>query len=82
MRIEDNALAQPDAIRGQRYRVQIAKLSDAAGARLAEVMVQGGLSKLVNARNPLDLTPMANEDAYEGGRADRWKEHGPMQPFK
>jgi acyl-CoA synthetase (NDP forming) len=55
-----------DAVRGQRYRVQMAELSDASGAKLAEVMTRGGLSRLVNARNPLDLTPMATEDAYEG----------------
>jgi len=55
-----------DAIRGQRYRVQMAELSEASRAALGEVMARGGLSRLVNARNPLDLTPMAGEDAYEG----------------
>jgi acyl-CoA synthetase (NDP forming) len=55
-----------DAIRGQRYRVQIAELSADADAKLAAVMEAGGLSRLVNARNPLDLTPMAGEEAYEG----------------
>jgi acyl-CoA synthetase (NDP forming) len=54
-----------DAIRGQRYRVDIAPLPAAAGARLADVMTERGLARLVNARNPLDLTPMATEDAYD-----------------
>ena len=55
-----------DTIKGQRYRVKIADLSEASSTKLAEVMTTGGLSRLVNARNPLDLTPMATEDAYEG----------------
>jgi acyl-CoA synthetase (NDP forming) len=54
-----------DAIRGQRYRVEMAELSAATTARLAGVMEQGGLARLVNARNPLDLTPMASEETYE-----------------
>lgn len=55
-----------DAIQGQRYRVDMAELSPASTQRLGEVLAEARLGSLVNARNPLDLTPMAGEDAYEG----------------
>lgn len=54
-----------DAIQGQRYRVEMARLSEESAARLAAVLKDNGLGSLVNARNPLDVTPMAGEDAYE-----------------
>jgi indolepyruvate ferredoxin oxidoreductase beta subunit len=54
-----------DAILGQRYRVEIAKLAETSTARLSEALERGGLGKLVNARNPIDVTPMANEATYE-----------------
>ncbi|UCF67394.1 MAG: indolepyruvate oxidoreductase subunit beta [Acidobacteriota bacterium] len=54
-----------DAIRGQRYKVEVPKLPDAANERLAVVLSEHGLGSLVNPRNPLDLTPMADEQAYE-----------------
>jgi indolepyruvate ferredoxin oxidoreductase beta subunit len=55
-----------DAIQGQRYRVEMASLSEPSTARLAVVLEESGLAGLANARNPLDITPMAGEDAYEG----------------
>lgn len=55
-----------DAIRGQRYRVQMAQLGAGSLAKLADVISTSGLSRLVSAQNPLDLTPMAAETAYEG----------------
>jgi acyl-CoA synthetase (NDP forming) len=55
-----------DAIQGQRYRVEMATLSDASETKLNEVLDAGRLGKLVNARNPLDVTPMAPESIYEG----------------
>jgi len=54
-----------DAIRGQRYRVEIPSLSDAVKAQLSAVLEARGLSGLVNPRNPLDITPMADEEVYE-----------------
>jgi acyl-CoA synthetase (NDP forming) len=54
-----------DAIQGQRYRVEIPPLSEETNARLAEMLEKHRLAGLVNARNPLDLTPMAPEDVYE-----------------
>jgi acyl-CoA synthetase (NDP forming) len=55
-----------DAIRGQRYAVEIAELSEGSTAKLRQVLEQHGLSRLVNARSPLDITPMASEEVYEG----------------
>jgi acyl-CoA synthetase (NDP forming) len=55
-----------DAIQGQRYAVEIASLSAASTAKLKEVLDANGLSRLVNARIPLDITPMASEEVYEG----------------
>ena len=55
-----------DAIKGQRYAVEIATLSDDSTAQLKEVLEANGLSRLVNARIPLDITPMASEEVYEG----------------
>jgi len=55
-----------DAIQGQRYRVEMARLSEASTGELARVLEQNRLTGLVNARNPLDLTPMASEVVYEG----------------
>jgi indolepyruvate ferredoxin oxidoreductase beta subunit len=55
-----------DAIDGQRYTVEIAELSEASTAKLKQVIDDSGLGRLVNARIPLDITPMASEEVYEG----------------
>ncbi len=55
-----------DAIRGQRYEIEMAELSAESTARLAAVLAEHGLERLTNARNPLDITPMASEEVYEG----------------
>ena len=54
-----------DATLGQGYHVEMAGLSDTSKEKLGKVLAQHKLDKLVNARNPLDLTPMANDQAYE-----------------
>jgi len=54
-----------DAVLGQRYRVEIAKLGEDTSARLRRGLESNGLGRIVNARNPIDLTPMANEAMYE-----------------
>lgn len=54
-----------DTIRGARYEVTIPMLSEATRAKLVEALALHKLDKLVNARNPLDLTPMATDQAYE-----------------
>jgi acyl-CoA synthetase (NDP forming) len=54
-----------DAIQGQRYEVEIASLSEKSTERLSAVLREQGLGGLANPRNPLDITPMANERVYE-----------------
>jgi indolepyruvate ferredoxin oxidoreductase beta subunit len=54
-----------DAVLGADYQLEMATLSDEARQRLRTALAKHKLDKLVNARNPLDLTPMANEQAYE-----------------
>ncbi len=55
-----------DAIRGERYEIEMAELSAESTTRLAAVMEEHGLERLVNARNPLDVSPMASEEVYVG----------------
>lgn len=55
-----------DRIRGPKYEVQLPALSDSAREQIVAVMEKSRLTGLVNVRNPLDLTPMAGEAAYEG----------------
>jgi acyl-CoA synthetase (NDP forming) len=54
-----------DAIDGERYQLELPALSKATSDRIRKELARFKLDTLVNARNPLDLTPMANEDAYE-----------------
>jgi acyl-CoA synthetase (NDP forming) len=54
-----------DAIRGSRYEVTMPELSDKWRKRLVATLKQHKLDGLVNARNPLDLTPMADDRALE-----------------
>ncbi len=59
------AVGMADTVKGARYQVEIAKLSDTARQRLSETLAKHRLDNLVNASCPLDLTPMANDEAYE-----------------
>jgi indolepyruvate ferredoxin oxidoreductase beta subunit len=55
-----------DAISGARYRLEIPALGEATARRITILLKEYRLDTLVNVRNPLDLTPMANEDIFEG----------------
>ncbi len=59
------AVAMADNIRGVRYDIEMAELADATQARLRATLARHRLESLVNARNPLDLTPMADDAAFE-----------------
>ena len=54
-----------DSIRGPRYEVSVNKLSDELREGVIKVLGQHKLDRLVNPRNPLDVTPMASEAVYE-----------------
>lgn len=56
--IADRVLGGPDD-------VVLPALESGTRERLIEALREHGLAGLVNARNPLDLTPMASEAAYE-----------------
>ncbi|MCG3127816.1 MAG: hypothetical protein CHACPFDD_02688 [Phycisphaerae bacterium] len=59
------SVAMADAIRGSRYEIETPPLSPALTTRLTSILSRHGLDKLVNPRNPLDLTSGAPEAAYE-----------------
>ncbi len=52
-----------DATLGADYHVELPPLPDSSKQRLAGILAQHKLDKLVNARNPLDVTPMASDAA-------------------
>jgi len=54
-----------DAINGPHHQVEMAPLSATGVRRLQEAMRKSNLASLVNVNNPLDLTPMADDEAYE-----------------
>lgn len=54
-----------DALRGTRYEITMPPLTGGTKAKLVEALARHRLDKLVNARNPLDLTPMATDQAHE-----------------
>jgi indolepyruvate ferredoxin oxidoreductase beta subunit len=58
------AVAMADAVRGPDYEITMPLPSEALRAAMLAALQRHKLERLVNARNPLDLTPMANEDAY------------------
>ena len=59
------SVGMADAISGPGYTLSVPPLTADSEAALRETLEQFRLSALVNARNPLDLTPMANEEAYQ-----------------
>lgn len=54
-----------DALLGARYEIEMPPLGETSRQRLSECLAKHDLSALVNTRNPLDLTPMADDAAYE-----------------
>jgi acyl-CoA synthetase (NDP forming) len=54
-----------DGAQGQGYEITIPTLSDKTKARLTDVLAGHKLAGLVNARNPVDLTPMSSDQVYE-----------------
>jgi acyl-CoA synthetase (NDP forming) len=54
-----------DSIVGARYELEMPPLSESARDRVVKVLAKHRLDALVNPRNPLDITPMASDAAYE-----------------
>lgn len=59
------AVGMADAVAGDRHAVQVAALGDRTREALAAAVAGGPLAALVEPRNPLDLTPAADEEHYE-----------------
>jgi len=55
-----------DTILGARYALEVASLSEGSRNRIRETLLAARLDRLVTARNPLDVTPMADESVYAG----------------
>lgn len=53
-----------DRLRGEEYALELAVLARETQARVRAVLERGRLSDLVDVKNPLDLTPSANDAAY------------------
>ncbi len=58
------AVGMADAVIGARYALDIPALSEHTKAKIQRVVAQAKLDRLVNVRNPLDITPMAGEQVY------------------
>ncbi|MFH1416901.1 MAG: CoA-binding protein [Planctomycetota bacterium] len=54
-----------DAIHGPSHEVELPEFSAKTQTALGGLLAKYRLDRLVNLRNPLDLTPMANDEAYE-----------------
>ncbi|MCA9283885.1 MAG: indolepyruvate oxidoreductase subunit beta [Phycisphaerales bacterium] len=54
-----------DHVRGTHHQVEIPALAATTREAIAQSLAEHRLGGLVNVRNPLDLTPMADESAYE-----------------
>lgn len=59
------AVGMADATIGTRYRVELPSLALDTTKHLFDALAKHRLDTLVNARNPLDVTPMATDAAYE-----------------
>jgi len=58
-------VSMADNHRGEQYELVAAQLGTATRQRLQEILLQFGLDSLVNVSNPLDLTPMADDEVND-----------------
>jgi acyl-CoA synthetase (NDP forming) len=58
------AVAMADSHRGPGHRLEPARFSPATAARLEQILEQAGLARLVEVKNPLDVTPMARDPVH------------------
>jgi acyl-CoA synthetase (NDP forming) len=54
-----------DSLRGEGFHLELARYSDSTRDSLQQALAKGRLDALVDVRNPLDLTPMGNDEAHE-----------------
>lgn len=59
------AVGIADALRGEGWHLELARWSPESRERLQKALAAGKLDTLVDVRNPMDLTPMASDQAHE-----------------
>ncbi len=59
------AVGMADNIEGDDYKLELVPLAGATRETIARTLRQANLEELVNVKNPLDLTPMADEAVYD-----------------
>ncbi|MGC4122982.1 MAG: acetate--CoA ligase family protein [Myxococcales bacterium] len=59
------AVGIADALRGEGWHLELAKWSPSTKDGLQKALTAGKLDTLVDVRNPMDLTPMANDQTHE-----------------
>ncbi|MGC8633250.1 MAG: acetate--CoA ligase family protein [Candidatus Limnocylindrales bacterium] len=59
------AVGIADNVRGDGWNLEFAALSPATRLAIGEALTRGRAAALVDVRNPLDLTPMADDEAHE-----------------
>jgi acyl-CoA synthetase (NDP forming) len=58
------AVGMADSIRGEHRALELVRFSDDAAADLQAILTEFRLDGLVDVKNPFDITPMANDEAY------------------
>ena len=59
------AVGIADSLRGDGWSLELAALAPATRAALGEALARGHAGSLVDVRNPIDLTPMADDEVHE-----------------
>ncbi len=59
------AVGMADALRGEGWNLELAEIAPRTRASLQAALAKGRADSLVDVRNPLDLTPMADDEVHE-----------------
>lgn len=59
------AVGIADSLRGEGWHLELAAFEATTAAKLQTALAKGKLDALVDVHNPLDLTPMANDETHE-----------------
>jgi acyl-CoA synthetase (NDP forming) len=59
------AVGMADSIQGEDYKSEMISLTAETKEKLTQILKEVRLEKLVNVKNPIDVTPMASEAIYE-----------------
>ena len=59
------AVGIADSVRGPGWNLRLATLTERTRSKLGQALAAGKIDALVDVRNPLDVTPMANDQTHE-----------------